>query len=685
MNAVTIVVPVYKDWETLGLCIESLKKCVNDKNKILLVNDRGPVWEKMESDIQNAIKGEKRFEYFRNEENLGFVKTCNRAVFELDKSDNDILLLNSDTEVTPGFLEEMQRVLYGAEKHGAVCPRSNNATLLTIPVKNDLNRSITASESYDIYKSVRDMLPVQQVLPTGVGFALLIKRTLINQYGLFDEIYSPGYNEENDFCMRINQYGFNILMANRAYVFHHESKSFGAKKQKLDEEHALILTKRYPFYWKRVDLYFSRQMNAVDYYADLLAGELYPKKRILISLYEMPAAYNGTAQHGLQLLKKFYQLFKNKYEIGVLINEAADEFFHVSKQYPNVFLPGQLTQRYHLAYVPSQIIHIEHMHILNRSCVRYAFCMQDIISIRSSYLLVDDWEREDIFRKSIRYCSGIIPFSQFSLDDMQDYYREEFEKRDIYTKVVYLAGVDNEIEKSSQTQKLPYSEYFVVLGNRYKHKYLDVIEPYLCQSKYNFIIIGSKEDGNISNNVYGYRSGNLSDEFIHSLFEHSLAIIFPSVYEGFGLPILNAINYGKKIIVNDNPLNREQVQFLHFYEKNIYLFENGTEIESYLDEIKKSPEPVVEQTDNVGRTWEDVAREVEQALEEILEKPVDIEYLNQRWEEMRYLERIHRCYVPNTGGSVAINVKHKMVTVLKKYFPPVYRALKGIRRKLTRG
>ena len=171
------------------------------------------------------------------------------------------------------------------------------------------------------------------------------------------------------------------------------------------------------------------------------------------------------------------------------------------------------------------------------------------------------------FRKSIKYCSGIVPFSHFSLDDMVDYYSEEFDKRKIYTKIVYLAGVEDQIENTDAVFELPYTEYFVVLGNQYKHKNLDLIIDSLHTSKHNFIIIGSKNDGNITENIFGYKSGNLSNDFLHSILQNSIGIIFPSVYEGFGLPILNAINYNKKIIINNNPLNREQVDVLKYYKK----------------------------------------------------------------------------------------------------------------------
>lgn len=135
MRNVTVVVPVYKDWSTLKLCIDSLKEWVQGSHQVFFINDMGPEWEDLEKRIRSAIKGLDHFHYFKNDSNLGFVKTCNRAALELDQTGNDILLLNSDTKVTEGFLEEMSRVLYLAEKHGVVCPRSNNATLLTVPVK----------------------------------------------------------------------------------------------------------------------------------------------------------------------------------------------------------------------------------------------------------------------------------------------------------------------------------------------------------------------------------------------------------------------------------------------------------------------------------------------------------------------------------------------------------------------
>lgn len=51
--------------------------------------------------------------------------------------------------------------------------------------------------------------------------------------------------------------------------------------------------------------------------------------------------------------------------------------------------------------------------------------------------------------------------------------------------------------------------------------------------------------------------GWLSDEELSSLMAHSLAFVYPSRYEGFGLPPLEALHLGAQVIVGDTPVARE--------------------------------------------------------------------------------------------------------------------------------
>jgi len=258
-RAVTIIIPVYGDWPSLDDCIASVKKYVDRSvHTVMLVNDCGPDADVLEQNILAAIKGHEGFVYHRNKKNLGFVGNCNRAVLELDTTNNDILLLNSDTIVTEGFLDEMIAVLHASPKHGAVSARSNNASIATIPLSSASQKGIGPKKSYDVYTKIKKYLPQQQVVPVAHGFCMLIRRRLIKKYGLFDKAFGKGYGEEVDFCMRIAQHGYICLLANRAFVFHVEARSFSLEtKSKLMEINNKILWKRYPHFRQSVRDYME--------------------------------------------------------------------------------------------------------------------------------------------------------------------------------------------------------------------------------------------------------------------------------------------------------------------------------------------------------------------------------------------------------------------------------------------
>ncbi|RWZ46358.1 glycosyltransferase family 2 protein [Labedella phragmitis] len=277
---VTIVVPVYGDLPTLLDCVDSVIANVDlSRHSLLLVNDVGPEADEIERALLSRIEGVAGARYERNARNLGFVGNCNRAVTELDATDNDILLLNSDTVTTPGFLEEMSEVLHASDTHGVVCARSNNATIASIPHYLRVPKTPRAMErSAAVHEHLRDDLRRFSISPVAMGFCFLIRRELIRAHGLFDEIYAPGYGEENDFCLRVNAHGYTSLIANRALVFHAGAKSFeGEKRMALRSAHEKIVVSRYPFYTDAVQQYLWRDIDPVDHFADaMLPGDDVP-------------------------------------------------------------------------------------------------------------------------------------------------------------------------------------------------------------------------------------------------------------------------------------------------------------------------------------------------------------------------------------------------------------------------
>ncbi|WIB12403.1 glycosyltransferase [Curtobacterium sp. MCPF17_052] len=190
---VTIVVPVYDDLPGLERCIEALLDTVDfERDRVLLANDVGPNVDAVERRLLELVGEHPGFEYVRNEANLGFVGNCNRAVLELDQTGNDVLLLNSDTVPMPGFLDEMTAVLGSDDTIGVVCARSDNATIASYPFARRNPRStIAPRRTRELHGRTKYLLPRFTVAPVAMGFCFLIRREMVDRFGLFDDVFSP--------------------------------------------------------------------------------------------------------------------------------------------------------------------------------------------------------------------------------------------------------------------------------------------------------------------------------------------------------------------------------------------------------------------------------------------------------------------------------------------------------------
>ena len=208
---------------------------------------------------------------------------------------------------------------------------------------------------------------------------------------------------------------------------------------------------------------------------------------------------------------------------------------------------------------------------------------------------------------------------------------------------------------------------------------LELTRTYLEKCDAKFVVLGAKKEGNLAENVYGYPSGGLSDAFIRSMVENSMGIVFPSVYEGFGLPFLDGIKYDKKLIVTDNELNRELRNFFENYSSNVFLYKNPDELPQMVEDIKKDPKVVYAGGVKKIRTWTDSATELEAFIARLLKTPVDKEVLARRWNDCRYLENVHRMYATfskpdNVGAWLGFKIW------LRDNTPGLFRFLHNVKR-----
>lgn len=189
-------------------------------------------------------------EVLEHETPLGFVASVNHA---LQGSDRDVVLLNSDTQVTPGWLGRLRAAAYSDSKIATVTPFSNNATICSLPRFLDEN-ALPAGYTVDSFGALVTRVSERAYppLPTGVGFCLYVKRSVLDELGPFDEAFGVGYGEEVDFCLRAASRGYVHVLDDATFIFHEGSRSFGRRREERVRHGERLVLARYPDYLKDV-------------------------------------------------------------------------------------------------------------------------------------------------------------------------------------------------------------------------------------------------------------------------------------------------------------------------------------------------------------------------------------------------------------------------------------------------
>ena len=146
-----------------------------------------------------------------------------------------VVLLNSDTIVSPGWLERIVACAESDGRIGVVGPLSNAATHQSLPAVTEDGRwavnELPAWLTVDSMALLVSELSARERprVPFVNGFCYAITRDAIARVGLFDEDrFGSGYCEENDFSIRARDAGLELALADDAYVFHAKSRSYSS-------------------------------------------------------------------------------------------------------------------------------------------------------------------------------------------------------------------------------------------------------------------------------------------------------------------------------------------------------------------------------------------------------------------------------------------------------------------------
>lgn len=329
VRTVAVVVPVYNAPNDTAACLAALFEN-GGYDELIVINDAS------DDETTRMLERQHRRRPFRlitNPQNLGYTKSVNvgvRAALGYDA----VVVLNSDTITTFGWIENIRRAFNRDAEIGVVGPLSNAASYQSIPaVKTETGEFATnllppGITPDDIALALRDRQPTYPRVPVINGFCFALRTAMLKRIGLFDEDAFPvGYGEENDLCLRATAAGFHLVVADDTYVYHAKSASFGSERRRelakagrlaLELKHGPETMKRAVDDLEHSGALFDARSDAVSRTSSAAPLALFARPQLSVA-YILPAKPGGGGVHSI--VQEANYLHAQGVRVSVLVPE----------------------------------------------------------------------------------------------------------------------------------------------------------------------------------------------------------------------------------------------------------------------------------------------------------------------------------------------------------------------------
>jgi GT2 family glycosyltransferase len=213
-NMVSIIMLTFNQLAMTRQCVESLT-AHTDHDYELIVVDNGSA-DGTKEYLEQLAAERANIKLIFNEKNVGFSKANNQGM-RIAKGDY-ILLLNNDVILVDGWLDRLLLCLDSDPGIGMVGPATNNAVARQV-VEQKVNyddADIQRFACMQLLNNAGQWFPVHRI----IGFCMLVKKEVIEKIGMLDERFGPGGFEDYDFCLRVNQAGYKIMVVSDVFVYH---------------------------------------------------------------------------------------------------------------------------------------------------------------------------------------------------------------------------------------------------------------------------------------------------------------------------------------------------------------------------------------------------------------------------------------------------------------------------------
>ena len=234
---VSIIIPVYGQIKYTLMCLQSIQKNVPDiAFELIIVDDCSLDDTAIELAKITTIKT------IGNQENLGFIRSCNRGA-TIARGEY-LCFLNNDTQVHSRWLDELVETFHqfpgtGLAGSKLIYPdgRLQEAGGIIWQDGSAWNFGRMHDSFHPTYNYAREVDYCS-------GASIMIPKFLFDELGGFDEHYLPAYCEDSDLALKIRDKGFRVIYQPLSTVIHHEGITSGKDTSSGVKSYQIVNTKK---------------------------------------------------------------------------------------------------------------------------------------------------------------------------------------------------------------------------------------------------------------------------------------------------------------------------------------------------------------------------------------------------------------------------------------------------------
>jgi GT2 family glycosyltransferase len=493
-----VCIPVFGALDLFERCLASVIEHTPADVPILVADDASP-----EVPVPHD-----RVEHLRQEKNVGFVENVNAAFAATAPA--DVVVVNSDCIVTPGWFEGMRAAAASDTRIATVSAMADNATIASVPADGEPDRVAGA-----VRAGARRVYPR---LPTAIGHCFYVRRSALELVGAFDPAFSPGYGEEVDFSQRCLLHGMVHVLADDVWVKHSGEGSFSSGAAALREEHERLVEQRYPWYRGAV-------RRAGESAVAAARRSLRPIT-VTVDGTALGPVTMGTQVTTLALVRALAQ--RDDVSVRLALAPGSEQVPDVECVFADA--PGGRTD---IVHRPSQVVAPVNLAWLDGLGERTVITQQDLIAYSNPgyFESFEDWdEHRTLTRESLALADAAV----FISDHVQ---REALAEELVERAVVVPQGVDHPSSSPVRPERVPDGDFIALIGTDFVHKNrafgVRLAEKLRERGWEGSLVLAGPHVEHGSDGLGGI--GPVSEAGKAWLYENAALVLYPTVAEGFGL------------------------------------------------------------------------------------------------------------------------------------------------------